>query len=245
MSSEDRLMLHPFCHILLVLSLSIVAVLSARIVPLAFLLLFALIYLWLCGRVYLQVFGQRLKRVWVLVLMVFVLQVLFGNRGEEWISIWFITISMQAICAALAFVLRFLIIIGVSVPLMRLSWSDYQCAFAIFRMPQELAFMVHFTMRMISILSDRFRKISLTLKQRGLSKDRIGLRDGLWLYLQVSLRVLAEVMSRSSGQAITLDLRGFRSSGKPTLLYQRRLGIIDMLCILVIAATTWLFWWVF
>jgi len=64
------------------------------------------------------------------------------------------------------------------------------------------------------------------------------LKSQLTIYRYISLSVLADVLSRSEVQAIALDLRGFRSTGKPTHLLQKNFSLYDLMLYLSIIIIT-------
>jgi len=71
------------------------------------------------------------------------------------------------------------------------------------------------------------------LKLRGIDSANLSIAKRLQVYKQLAITSLAELIRNSETSAIALELRGFRSEGKRTKLYQQKFSYRDILFLLV------------
>ncbi|HPA24843.1 MAG TPA: CbiQ family ECF transporter T component, partial [Candidatus Cloacimonas sp.] len=74
------------------------------------------------------------------------------------------------------------------------------------------------------------------LKLRGIDAAKLSLSKRLQVYKQLSITALAELIRSSETAAIALELRGFRSEGKHSILHQQKFSYRDLLCLLIFGA---------
>lgn len=220
--------LHPLSLLLLALWFSSVAL----FVPQLGWLLGALL-LSLCFQTVLNGFAwprlvRQLRYMLPLCIMILIIQLLFGKEGALlWGSGWY-GVHAVALQRGLAFSLRLLILWSCAQALIKLSYEDFDLAFSKLHLPEELGFMTFHAVHIIPAMNQKLAQTRQLLLLRGISLKALSLRQKLGLYKLISLGILAEVLSRSAIQAIALELRGFRSSGKRSRLYQKRLSWRDL-----------------
>jgi energy-coupling factor transporter transmembrane protein EcfT len=89
---------------------------------------------------------------------------------------------------------------------------------------------------MLFILSEIFSQLKgfvTGLKLRGIDSAIFQLPNAYRYYKQLAITSLAELIRNSETSAIALELRGFRSEGKRTKLYQQKFSYRDILFLLV------------
>ncbi len=219
--------IHPLSLILIVVWLSSMALITLKLISLFMLFGISISMTILLSRDHGKKSLLRLSKLLPLLIFVTFMQIIFRRGGTVLFAYKCFAITSLGLSFGLAISLRFAIIISGASILSRLSFIDFRNAFALIRLPEEISFMVSYVLRFVSTLRHRF-DISLSmLRLRGLELDRLSLIKRFKIYRILALSVLVNSLSHSSMQAISLELRGFRSSGKRTELYLTRPGIVD------------------
>lgn len=220
---------HPLVLILLALLLSSLAIIIASPASLAgVFVVAAVLRAWLSGASP-KAWLREAKRLLPLFLAVMAVQLLFNKSGN---AIWgwgLLSVHDAALAKGLAFCLRMLVLYYSASLLIRLSYDDFDLAFGALRCPEELGFMIFYTLHVIPMAGAEIRRSLELLRLRGIDLPKTSLKIKLRIYKRISLTLLADVLSRSAIQATALDLRGFRSSGPRTRLLKRAFRIPDML----------------
>jgi energy-coupling factor transport system permease protein len=219
--------LHPLSVLLLALWLSTAAILVPQIVLLGVVLLLSMLFRGLLCGCALKHWLRQFIRLLPLFAAILLIQVLFVKEGRLlWGQNWY-AVHSTGLQNGLAFCLRLLILFWSAQLLLRLSFEDFDLAFHTLRLPEELGFMVFYTIHVIPAASREIKNSLLLLRLRAIALRKLKLRQKLLVYNRISLSVIASVLSRSAIQATALDLRGFRSSGKRSHLNQLRFGLSD------------------
>ncbi len=219
--------IHPISLITIVIWLSSMSLLTMKVKSLAALFVLALILLVILSNDRGRSSMIRLGKLAPLLVMVFVLQILFRRGGNTYFSYGCFALTSLGLSIGTAISIRFLIIISGASILSHLNFVDFRNAFALIHLPEEISFMVSYVLRFVSTLRQRFVTAMLMLKSRGLDIARLSLARRFKIYRILALSVLVTSLSHSHMQAIALELRGFRSSGKRTELYLTKPGIAD------------------
>jgi energy-coupling factor transport system permease protein len=219
--------IHPLSLILIVVWLSSMALITLKLISLATLIGISISMMILLSRDHGKKSLLRLSKLLPLLIFVTFMQVIFRRGGTVLFAYKCFAITSLGLGFGLAISLRFAIIISGASILSSLSFVDFRNAFALIRLPEEISFMVSYVLRFVSTLRQRF-DISLSmLKLRGIDLEKQSLIKRLKIYRILALSVMVNALSHSSLQAIALELRGFRSSGKRTELYLTKPEIID------------------
>lgn len=225
--------LHPLIHVLICLFFSsLVFILGS---PRQLLLITLLSALYAVLRIKGGV-AAVLKSIWhslPLVLSLAIIQLFFNRQGESlWQSGW-LRITDMGLFWGGVFALRLFTIILCSKALAALSFPQFQAAFATLRIPEEFSFMLSYGVQLVPRFLAQIRSFISALHLRGIDLKQLKISKRLRLYKILAISALAGVISGSTYAAITLELRGFRSSGKRSYLHESKLCAIDALAVLL------------
>jgi len=221
-------LLHPLSYILLCVAYSSLAVALTHPGQLLWVFILALI---LDFREGFRALGQRLlglrKILWLL-LSVLIIQVLFRRGGGIALALPILKIHGAALVYSAQISLRIIVIYLCAASLSKLDFSLYRSAFSRIRLPEELTFMISYMAQLIPRLNARFKEQTRELRERGLSLRKIGFRQKLTVYKILALATIADLILQSGRQSIALELRGFRSAGKPSSLHRHLFHLQDL-----------------
>lgn len=221
--------LHPLALILLALWFSTAAIFVPQPLWLAVVLILSIFFRGLQAGFAWRLWARQFLLMLPLFLAILLIQALFVKDGELlWGQGWY-AIHTLGLRGGLAFSLRLLILFFSAQILLKLEYEDFNLAFNAVRLPEELGFMVFYAIHVIPSAGAKINHARQILRLRGIEPRKLPLKASLRLYKQISLSVLADVLSRSAIQATALDLRGFRSSGPRTRLNQRGFALPDLL----------------
>jgi energy-coupling factor transport system permease protein len=187
---------------------------------------------------------RQLRTLLPLLLSLMAIQLLFTRQGSVLGRVWGFSFYSGGLDNGLALALRLLLIFHAAQLLLRLGYPDFEAAFSAVRLPEELGFMVFYTVQIVPRVGEDFKHLRNLLALRGIELGKLGLKARLRVYALISLTVVARVISRSGIQAIALELRGFRSGGKRSRLHHYRFGLADLgLLALLCALSFGLYLW--
>ena len=172
---------------------------------------------------------HRVVKLLPLFISVFILQVLFRKGDIILLDLGWLRISKAGVYSGIQICIRFATIICSASAMTRLNYNDFRIAFSAIRLPEEIAFMVSYVIHFVPVLEERFRQSLATVRRRGVRIESLHYKAKIQLYRVLTIAVLAGILSKSGLQAIALELRGFRSEGKPTKYFQQRVGLKDSL----------------
>lgn len=188
-----------------------------------------------------QHWWKQVRKMIPLFLAVLVIQLLFTKKGELlWGKSWYAIYSV-GLHRGIAVSLRLLILFFSAQILLILNYEDFDIAFSALHLPEEFAFMIFYTIHIIPSASEHIQHSLQLVKFRGINMRKLSLQSQLTIYRDISLSVLANVLSHSEIEAIALDLRGFRSAGKHTHLLQKKFSLNDLILYLFITVVTLLY----
>jgi energy-coupling factor transport system permease protein len=171
---------------------------------------------------------EKLEKLFWLIISIIVIQLLFRRGGGVIFSLGPIRIHQAALFSSAFLSFRILIIYMCAISLSSLDFSLYRAAFSAIRLPEELSFMVSYMAHLIPEYSARFKGQMQELRDREIVLRKLGIKAKLKLYRILALSAIAELILQSGRQAIALELRGFRSKGRPGCLHRHRFGFWDI-----------------
>ena len=234
--------LHPFSWVLISLWITSLAVISSSLAILGLLILLSLLAAFLSRGRELFPYLLGLKRLVTLILTLLVVQLLFRRGGTLVLSLSFVHIYSEGLEIGLEVALRLIILLIAAGILGRLTYLDFRNAFLF--LPAEFSFMISYVIHLIPLLRKRFLHYLELLRLRGLSLKSLSWGKRLKIYRIISLSVLGSLLHSSDRQAITLELRGFRSPGKKTFLYKQAFGFADLLVFIVLLLLSLGYFWI-
>ncbi|MCB5258068.1 MAG: energy-coupling factor transporter transmembrane component T [Candidatus Cloacimonadaceae bacterium] len=230
--------LHPLSLILAALWFSTAAIFVPQLTWLTFAFLLCAIFRGLLTGFNLQLWWKQIKKMIPLFIAIIIIQLLFTKKGDLlWGKSWYAIYSV-GLHRSIAVNLRLLILFFSAQILLILNYEDFDIAFSALHLPEEFAFMIFYTIHIIPSASEHIQHSLQLVKFRGINMRNLSLKSQLTIYRDISLSVLANVLSHSEIEAIALDLRGFRSAGKHTHLLQKKFSLNDLILYLFITVVT-------
>jgi energy-coupling factor transporter transmembrane protein EcfT len=220
---------HPLTLIAVVVWITSLSLVVDSLLTLGGLLIISVLMAIFLSGDYGQRLGHRLVKLLPLFISVFILQVIFRKGDVALLDLGWLRISRSGVLAGLQICIRFATIICSASAMVKLNYNDFRIAFSAIRLPEEIAFMVSYVIHFVPLLEERFRQSLATVRRRGVKIESLHYKDKIQLYKALTIAVLAGILSKSGLQAIALELRGFRSVGKPTKYFQQRVGLKDSL----------------
>lgn len=233
---------HPLSFIALCIFYSSLSIALQRPVQLVWLLLWAWLLDWPDGPLALLKRLRGLKKILWLLVSVSIIQILFRRGGSILFTLGPCAIHSAAVNYSLMISLRLMVIYLCGKSLTKLDFSAYRSAFSKIHLPEELSFMISYMVHLIPELGARFKDQTAELKERGLQISKMKLKAKLTVYKILALSSLADIILQSGEQAIALELRGFRSSGKRSSLHVLSFGPWDLGILFGMALQGFILW---
>lgn len=195
----------------------------------------------LAGGVSPGVVWRKLRGLFGLIAMLFILQCLFDRRGDPLLTISGATIIYDSgFQTAVLVNLRLLIIILSALIVAVGETRDYLLALTSLKVPYEIAFMVLAALRFLPLLREEAQDVLCAAQLRGLRLKKAGLRKQAGAYLSIVLPVVAGAIRRAEQLSIAMEARGFRAFPRRTSMRRLRMRTADLvyaaaLCIVVAA----------
>ena len=228
--------LDPRIKLFLLVGLSTSAIVTRMLTPLLSLLALALILL-LAGGIRPSIMWVRLRGLFGLIVMLFLLQCLFNRRGSALLATSGITlITDLGFQTALFICLRLLIVILSALIVTTGEPRDYLLAFTYLKVPYEISFMVLTSLRFLPMLREEARDVLCAAQMRGLRVKKAGLRHQAGAYISILLPVVAGAIHRSEQLSIAMEARGFRAYPRRTSMRQLRMRFTDWAYLLLFCA---------
>ena len=225
---------HPLSFIVLCIFYSSMSIALQRPVQLVWLMLWAWLLDWREGPAALLERLLGLKKILWLLVSVGIIQIIFRRGGVVLFAIGPFKIYGAAVNYSLMITLRLMVIYFCGRSLTKLDFSGYRAAFSKIHLPEELSFMVSYMVHLIPQLGARFKEQMAELNERGLKLSKLKLKAKLTVYKILALSSLADIILQSGQQAIALELRGFRSSGKRSSLHILEFDLWDLGILMVL-----------
>ena len=187
-------------------------------------LLFLTFFILLTGRVSLGVIWRKLRGLFGLIAMLFILQCLFNHSGEPLFIVSSLTlVTVSGFYTATLVCLRLLIIIISAFVVATGEPRDYLLALIQLKLPYDIAFMVLAALRFLPMLREEAQDVLCAAQMRGLRLKKSSLRKQAGAYISIVIPVVAGAIHRAEQLSIAMEARGFRAFPRRTSL--RRLSM--------------------
>jgi len=221
--------LDPRIKLLLLIGLSTVSFITQK--PAALLALFLLtVMILLLGGVTPATIWTKLRGMFGLILMIFLMQCVFTRSGEPALALNGVTlVTENGIQTAVLVGLRLLIIVLSALTVALGESRDYLLALTQCKVPYEIAFLVLAAMRFLPMLREEARDVLCAAQMRGLRIKKAGLRKQVAAYMSIVLPVLAGAIRRAEQLSVSMEARGFRAFPRRTSMRRLRMRSADWL----------------
>ena len=203
--------LDPRVKLFLLIAISTAALILSA--PAALLtLLFIVLLIILAGGVRPNVIWVKLRGLFGLIIMLFLLQCLFDRSGKPMLVLSGLTLATDSgFQTALLVNLRLLIIILSALIVVVGEARDYLLALTTCKVPYEIAFMVLAALRFLPMLREEAKDILSAARMRGLRLKKTSLKAQAGAYISIVIPVVAGVIGRAEQLSIAMEARGFRA----------------------------------
>ena len=223
--SLDRLDPRVKLFLLVVFSTSALVTRVTAVLP-ALLLMVALVLLF--GGIGAGVIWRKLRGMFGLIVMLFVLQCLFNRNGEALLTIYErVIVTDVGFHTALLVCLRLLVIFLGALVVAIGEARDYLLALTSLKVPYEIAFMALAALRFLPMLREEAREVLQAAQMRGLRIKKAGLRRQASAYLSIVIPVVAGAIHRSENLSISMEARGFRAFPRRTSMRRLHMRPVD------------------
>ena len=217
----------PRVNLLFLAGLSTAALLIRRPLALVALLLVAIIIL-LAGGVRPGLIWTKLRGLFGLVAMLFLLQCLFIRDGGPLLAVsGAVIVTDLGLRTALVLCLRLLIVILSALVVAVGEARDYLLALTQCRVPYDVAFMVLAALRFLPMLREEARDVLCAAQLRGLKVKKTSLKNQAAAYISIVIPVVAGAIGRAEQLSIAMEARGFRAFPKRTSMRRLRMRASD------------------
>jgi len=166
----------------------------------------------------------KLRALFGLVLMLFLMQCLFNRSGEPVLTLLGFTIVREmGFQTAVLVSLRLLIVIVSALVVVVGDTRDYLLALTQMKIPYEIAFMVLAALRFLPMLREEAQDVLCAAQMRGMRLKKTSLKKQFSAYLSIVIPVVAGAIKRAEQLSIAMEARGFRSHPRRTSM--RRLSM--------------------
>ena len=219
--------LDPRVKLFLLIGLSTTA-LAARKLPTLLALLFLAVLILLAGRISISVIWIKLRGLFGLIAMLFLLQCLFHRNGNPLLSAYGLTLVTDlGFQTAVLVNLRLLIIVLSALIVISGEARDYLLSLTSLKVPYEIAFMVLAAMRFLPMLRREAQDVLFAAQMRGLRLKKTGLKRQAGAYISIALPVIASAVQRAEQLSIAMEARGFRAFPQRTSMHRLRMRSTD------------------
>ena len=200
-------------------------------------LLFVAMLIILAGGVKPGAVWSKLRGLFGLIVVIFLLQCIFDRRGDPFLVISGSTlVTDSGFDAAVLVCLRLLIIILSALIVAIGETRDYLLAMTQCKVPYEIAFMVLAALRFLPMLREEAQDVLNAAQMRGLRLKKTGLRAQAGAYISIVIPVVAGAIKRAEQLSIAMEARGFRAFPKRTSMRRLRMRPADWVYFVVFCA---------
>ena len=219
--------LDPRAKLFLLVGLSTAALATGALAALLALLALAIVML-LAGGTGIGVVWAKMRGLFGLIVMLFILQCLFNRNGDALLAVSGLALVTDAgFLTACLVSLRLLVIILSALVVSTGEARDYLLALTSLRIPYEIAFMALAALRFLPMLREEAEDVLRAAQMRGLRVKKAGLRRQLGAYASIVLPVVAGAIQRSEQLSIAMEARGFRAHPRRTSMRRLRMRKAD------------------
>ena len=219
--------LDPRVKLFVLLGFSTTALVLRAPIALSALLLTVMIVL-LAGGVRPGDIWAKLRGLFGLIVILFILQCLFSRGGDPLLVVSGQTIVTESgFDTAVLISLRLLIVILSALFVVVGQSRDYLLALTQLKVPYEIAFMVLVALRFLPMLREEAHDVLCASQLRGLKLKKAGLKKQAGAYISIVLPVVAGAIRRAEHLSIAMEARGFRAFPHRTSMRRLRMRAAD------------------
>ena len=220
--------LDPRIKLLLLIGTSTTALIIKAPVALLALLCLVLLIL-LAGNVKPGLIWTKLRGLFGLIAMLFILQCLFSRSGEPFLVVSGLTlITDTGFNSAVLVCLRLLIVIMSALVVVVGESRDYLLALTQCKVPYEIAFMVLAALHFLPLLREEAQDVLCAAQMRGLQVKKAGLKKQSAAYISIVIPIVAGAIRRAEQLSIAMEARGFRALPHRTSMRRLRMRASDL-----------------
>ena len=208
--------LDPRIKLLLLVGLSSAALILQNPIALISLLCLTLLIL-LAGGVGPKMIWVKLRGLFGLIFMLFILQCAFNRAGDPVVTLHGLAVVTDSgLETAVLVSFRLLIVILSALIVAVGDTRDYLLAMTQSKIPYEIAFMVLAALRFLPLLREEAQDVLCAAQMRGMKMKKTGLKHKAGAYISIILPVVAGAIRRSEQMSIAMEARGFRAFPRRT-----------------------------
>ena len=226
-------LLDPRVKLFFLIGISTVSLILSMPIALIALLVISLLII-LAGGVRPAAIWQKLRGLFGLIIMLFLLQCIFNRTGKPLLALpTFTFVTDIGFKTAVLVNLRLLIIILSALIVAAGESRDYLLALTQCKVPYEIAFMVLAGLRFLPSLREEARDVLCAAQMRGLRIKKTGLKTRVGAYISIVTPVVAGAIKRAEQLSVAMEARGFRAFPQRTTLRRLRMRAADWIYLLL------------
>jgi len=226
-------LLDPRVKLFLLICVSTAALIS-RTPAALFALLLLTLFILIAGGVKPGVIWVKLRSLFGLIIMLFILQCVFNRGGQPLLELSGLTIVTDSgFDTATIVSLRLLIIILGALVVVMGDTRDFLLALTECKVPYEIAFMVLAALRFLPILREEAQDVLCAAQMRGLKIKKAGFHKKAGAYISVVIPVVAGAIRRAEQLSIAMETRGFRAFPRRTSMRRLCMRTADWVYVIV------------
>ena len=174
--------------------------------------------------------GRKRKgpfRILRTIAIIFFAQIFFRQTGDTVLQLYFIKVTTDGLIYAGSSTSRLLIIFMSAKVLFGVPLTEFVIAFRKWKIPYVVSFMVAMVIHLIPDFSRKVRNKMELLKIRGYAFSSMSLSGKIRIISRIVVPVVGEALSQARYRVVSLEMRGFHSSGKRTYFKDKSLSPID------------------
>ena len=180
---------------------------------------------------------RKLRGLFGLVAMLFLLQCLFNRSGGPLLVVsGVVIVTDSGFDTALVVCLRLLVVILSALVVAVGEARDYLLALTQCRLPYDIAFMVLAALRFLPMLREEARDVLCAAQLRGLKLKKTSLRKQAGAYISIVIPIVAGAIRRAEQLSVAMEARGFRAYPKRTSMRRLRMGASDWIYMAIFCA---------
>ncbi len=170
---------------------------------------------------------HRMSRIFKVIAVLFVVQLLLRRSGEPILQWHFVMITDVGLNYALVVSMRLILIALVAGLLFDYPFTDYLRAFRAWKIPYEISFLIANTIHFIPMFRRQAMQMTEALHIRGIRLRSIPLSRRGKALASLALPIVAGVLNDVKYRAISLEMRGFRYRNTRTDYFRNKLTAMD------------------
>ncbi len=171
--------------------------------------------------------GMSPFRMLKTITIIFFAQIFFRQTGDILFQYSFIKITTDGLVYAGSSTSRLLIIFMSAKILFGVPLTEFVIAFRKWKIPYVISFMVAMVIHLIPDFSHKVRNKMELLKIRGHAFGSMSLSEKIKIISRIIVPIVGEALSQARYRVVSLEMRGFHSSGRRTYFKDKSLSPID------------------